>query len=59
MEDIFWVMLIGHRVVEQVREVSERLEHIIRQIIVEHSYIEFYIGRNGEFDEISASVIKR
>lgn len=59
MEDIFRVMLIGHRIVEQAREVSESLEHIIRQIIAEHSYVEFYIGRNGEFDEIAASVIKR
>lgn len=57
--DIFRVSLIGHREVENFRSVEEQLEDIIKIYLEEKEYVEFYIGRNGEFDTLAASVIKR
>lgn len=57
--DIYRVSFIGHREVEHFREVEEQLERIIVELIKTKEYVEFYVGRNGEFDLMVASVIKR
>ena len=53
------VAFFGHRHIENLNIVEEKLMPILRNFIREHSYVEFYIGRNGEFDEYVASIIKR
>ena len=57
--DIFRIAFFGHREVWNIRELETKLSVIIKRIMDTHTYIEFYIGRNGEFDEFVASVIKR
>ncbi len=57
--DIYRVSFIGHREVEHFREVEEQLERIVVGLIKTKEYVEFYVGRNGEFDLMVASVIKR
>ena len=57
--DIFRIAFFGHREVWNIRELETKLSVIIKRIMDTHTYIEFYIGRNGEFDEFTASVIKR
>ena len=57
--DIFTVSLFGHREIEDLRDLENRLVPIIRDIIASHSYVSFFIGREGEFCEFAASVIKR
>ena len=57
--DIYRVSFIGHREVENFREVEEQLERIVVELIKTKEYVEFYVGRNGEFDLMVASVIKR
>lgn len=57
--DIYRVSFIGHREVEHFREVEEQLERIVVELIKTKEYVEFYVGRNGEFDLMVASVIKR
>ena len=57
--DIYRVSFIGHREVEHFREVEEQLERIVIELIKTKEYVEFYVGRNGEFDLMVASVIKR
>ena len=59
MEEIYRVAFFGHREVDNMRNLETRLMTVLKRIMGEHTYIEFYIGRNGEFDEIAASVIKR
>ena len=56
--DIFTVSLFGHREIEDLRELDKRLSPLIRNLIKSKEYISFLIGRNGEFDEYAASVIK-
>ena len=57
--DIYRVAFFGHRRIDKLGEIEERLVPILRELILTKKYIEFYIGRNGEFDEFVASVIKR
>lgn len=57
--DIFRVTFFGHREVWNIRELESKLMPILKNVMDTHTYIEFYVGRNGEFDEIVASVIKR
>lgn len=58
--EIYRVSFIGHRRVENIQLLEERLEPLIRQLIRGHEYVEFYVGRNGEFDiYVVPPVIKR
>ena len=57
--DIYRVAFFGHRRIDKFREIEERLVPILKELILTKEYVEFYIGRNGEFDEFVASVIKR
>jgi len=55
----YTVSLIGHRHVEHHGEIADRLSFVLRDLLKKHPFIEFLIGRNGEFDEIAAAEIKR
>ena len=59
LNQIYRVSFIGHRVVEHYQIVEEQLERIVRDLIRTKEFVEFYIGRNGDFDIFAASVIKR
>ena len=57
--EIFRVSFIGHRELHNVREIEDKLEKSIYNLIDNHQYVEFYLGRNGDFDISAASSIKR
>ena len=57
--DIYTVSLFGHRHIEQGALVEERLESLLYDLITGKEYVEFLIGRDGEFDLLASSVIKR
>ena len=57
--DVFTVAFFGHRVVENIIEVEKSLEEYIEKIMLEKNYVEFLVGRNGEFDKLVASVINK
>ena len=59
MTDIYRVAFFGHRRIYNIREIEEKLVPILNELILTKKYVEFYIGRNGDFDEFVASVIKR
>ena len=54
----YTVCLFGHRRIENVIEIEDTLRAVIEKILAEHEYVEFLIGREGEFDILAASVIK-
>ena len=56
--DIFTVSLFGHRRIDDLRKLNDRLTPIIKKLIKTKPYVAFLIWRNGEFDEYAASVIK-
>ena len=53
------VSLIGHRYIERFGEIEEHLQQVVADLIKTKEYVEFFIGRNGDFDILAASVIKR
>lgn len=56
---IYTVSLFGHREINQPLVVEEQLKKVIRKITNTKAYIEFLVGREGEFDLLAASVIHR
>lgn len=57
--NIFTVSLFGHREIPNLSELDSKLFPIVRELVQTEQYVSFIIGRNGEFDEYAASVIKR
>lgn len=55
----FTVSFFGHRMIDNALEIENKLEKFIRTILREREYVEFLVGRNGEFDQIVSSVIRR
>ena len=55
----YTVSFFGHRQIERPFEVEGRLEKIIRELIGSKEYVEFIVGRNGEFDQMVASTVRR
>ena len=55
----YTVSFFGHRQISQPFLVEERLEKIVSELIKTKEYVEFLVGRNGEFDIMAASVIRR
>ena len=57
--DIFTVSLFGHREIDDLWKLRDTLFPIIKELLHTKEYVSFFIGRNGEFDEFAASLIKR
>lgn len=56
---VYTVSFFGHRVIEDPLQVERRLDAIIRQLLGEREYVEFLVGRDGEFDQLASSCIRR
>ena len=59
MLDIFTVAFFGHRYIDNPLKVEELLEEQIRKLINEKEYVDFLVGRNGEFDQCVSSTVLR
>ncbi len=57
--NVYRVSLIGHREIENIIEVEKNLFKAIGDLLNDKSFVEFQIGRDGEFDILAASCIKR
>ena len=59
MLDIFTVAFFGHRYIDNHIKLEGLLESEINKLICEKEYVDFLVGRNGEFDLcVSSSVIR-
>ena len=59
MLDIYTVAFFGHRYIDNPFKVEELLEEQIRKLINEKEYVDFLVGRNGEFDQCVSSAVLR
>ena len=57
--DIYTVSFFGHREVERAAEIESKLDQLLHDLITQKQYVEFLIGRDGEFDLLAASAIRR
>lgn len=59
MLDIFTVAFFGHRRLDNITTVENLLEEQIRKLMDENSYVDFLVGRNGDFDQCVSSAVLR
>lgn len=57
--NIYTVSFFGHRHISKPFVIEERLDIILHDLITKKEYIEFLVGRDGEFDQLVSSAIKR
>ena len=55
----YTVSFFGHRIIEDPLLIEQRLEILIRKLLEEKEYLEFLVGRDGEFDQLVSSTIRR
>lgn len=53
------VSFFGHRYLDDTIHAERELEKLIRKLLLEKEYVEFLVGRDGDFDIVVASVIRR
>lgn len=49
----------GHRYIDNVAIAEDRLENKILSLMREKEYVDFTVGRNGEFDQLVSSTVLR
>ena len=59
MFSVYTVCFFGHRQIDDFRLVEQRVEALIDRLLNEHEYVEFLVGRDGEFDQLVTSAILR
>lgn len=57
--NVFTVSFFGHRIIDNPFPVEQKLEDLIRDLLRSNEYVEFLIGRDGEFDQIVSSTVRR
>lgn len=56
---IYTVSFFGHRIIEDPLRIERYVEMLVRKLLDEKEYVEFLVGRDGEFDQLVSSVIRR
>ena len=57
--NLFAVSFFGHREVHDPFVIEQQLEAIVRELLHSKEYVEFLVGRDGEFDQLVSSTIRR
>ena len=55
----FTVSFFGHRIIEEPLITEQALEKLVRELVVKKEYVIFLVGRDGEFDQLVSSVVRR
>ncbi|MGN0180140.1 MAG: hypothetical protein ACI4DY_12030 [Monoglobaceae bacterium] len=56
---IYTVAFFGHRYIVDPFQIESRIDIIIEKLIKEKQYVEFLVGRNGDFDQFVSSAVIR
>ena len=57
--ETFTVSFFGHRRLDDPLSIERKLDELIRRLILEKNYVVFLVGRDGEFDQLVSSAIRR
>ena len=57
--NIFTVSFFGHRMIDRPFLIEQRLESLIRRLINTKEYVDFIVGRSGDFDQYASSAVLR
>lgn len=58
MLNVYTVAFFGSRSISDYPETDKRLRKAIKELLCEHEYVEFLVGRHGEFDIMAASAVR-
>lgn len=56
---VITVSFFGHRQLNDPLSIEKKLHKIIQELLTTREYVEFLVGRNGEFDQVVASTVRR
>ena len=56
--EIYTVSFFGHRQIYDQLAVEKRLRELVENLLRDHSWVEFLVGREGDFDIMAASAVK-
>lgn len=57
--DTYTVSFFGHREIDRIFEVEERIYEIVCDLLRTQEYVVFLVGRDGEFDQRAAAAVRR
>ena len=57
--DIYRVAFIGHREIDDIIYVEDAIQELALTLLRKYEFVDFNLGRNGDFDISAASAIKR
>ena len=57
--DIYTVAFFGHRHLPNAFLIEEKLISKLKSLIMNKEYVEFLVGRDGEFDQLCSSTIRK
>ena len=57
--DIYTVSFFGHRRIYNQLHMDRILDELVVRLLREHRYVEFLVGRDGDFDQLVSSAIRR
>lgn len=57
--DVYAVAFFGHRQVYEHGRILQQLEAVIMELLQKKEYVEFLVGRNGDFDQLVSSAVLR
>lgn len=52
------VSLFGHRIMQNSVAAADRLRRIVNDLLSNEEFVEFLVGRDGDFDLLAASIIR-
>lgn len=58
MLDVYTVSFFGHRYFYPNKRIEEKTTDIIKELLRTKEFVEFLVGRNGEFDIFVSSIIR-
>ena len=59
MLDTYTVSFFGHRQLDDLFAAEAEVENLIVRLMNEKEYVEFLVGRDGDFDQLVSSVVRR
>lgn len=57
--DTYTISFFGHRYIDNPLAIDRALDNLIGTLLRSKEYVEFLVGRNGEFDQLVSSAIRR
>lgn len=58
MLETYSVSFFGHRRIERFLDLEDRVVQLIQNLIETNDFVEFLVGRNGDFDQLVSSSIR-